>query len=187
MPHTYQPESKILCVTENDNVTECSSSASAFTQMLNCTAHACKPLSFYIRNNRRYFSSNVEMVFTMENHCLSPSTNGETIVNITGVSNFTMKGLGNISHNPSEEGTIQISRIVACSCSQITSGILFYKSNAIHIESLTIEDCGAEVVFINPHLRSKNTCMTYAIFCFNINYSLSQYACFTTLSQPVMY
>ena len=151
--NNYQPESKTvtLCVTENDDATECS--ASVFTQVFNCTA--CKPLSFYIQNKGRYFSDNVEMVFTMGNHCLSPSADGETIVNITGVSNFTMKGLGNISYNPSEEGAIQPSSVITCSCSQKKSGILFFKSSVIHIESLTIEDCGAEIVFVNPHIKAK--------------------------------
>ena len=57
-----------------------------------------------------------------------------------------MKGLaiGNISYNPLEEGAIQPSSIKTCSCSQNKSGILFYKSNSIHIENLAIEDCGTK-------------------------------------------
>ena len=129
------------------------SSASAFTQMFNCTV--CKPLSIYTQNNGKYFSGSVEMVFMMGNHCLSPPPDGVAVINVTGVSNFTMKGLGNISYNPSEEGAIQPSSVITCSCSQNKSGILFFKSSTIHIESLTIEDCGAEIVFVNPHLKTK--------------------------------
>ena len=40
------------------------------------------------------------------NHCLPPSTSDAALINVTGVSNFTMKGLGNISYNQSEEGAI---------------------------------------------------------------------------------
>jgi hypothetical protein len=61
-----------------------------------------------------------------------------------------MIGLGGISYNSSEEGAIQPSSVISCSCSQNKSGILFYKSSAIHIENLTIEECGAEVVLPNP-------------------------------------
>ena len=117
--NSYQDESRIVTLCVSENTTECSTSA--FTQMFNCTA--CKPLSFYIQNSGRYFIGNVEMVFTMGDHCLSPSADGETIINITGVSNFTMKGLGNISYNPSEEGAIQPSSVITCSCSRNKSGI----------------------------------------------------------------
>ena len=79
--------------------------------------------------------SNVKMIFTMGEHCLHvpPNHYGENniIVNLTGVSNFTMKGLGNISYNSSEENAIQPSRVITCSCSRKKSGILFYKLNDI--------------------------------------------------------
>ena len=112
--------------------------------MYNCTI--CRPLSFYIQKVGKYFINNVKMMFVMGSHCLSPPPDGETVINITGVSNFTMKGLSQISYNPSEEGAIQPSSVISCSCSQKKSGILFYKSTEIHIESLTIEDCGTKVV-----------------------------------------
>jgi hypothetical protein len=116
--------------------------------MFNCSA--CQPLSLYVQNSSKYLTSNVEMVFAKGIHCLSPPPHGAPVVNLTGVSNFTMIGLGNISYNSSEEGAIQPSSVITCSCSQNKSGILFYKSNAIRIENLTIEECGAEVVLPNP-------------------------------------
>ena len=138
------PDIKTLCVHAVDDSTECS----ALTQSLNCSV--CQLLSFYIQNVNKYFNSNVRMVFTMGNHCLPLPPDGAPVINVTGVSNFTMKGLGNVSYNPSEEGAIQPSSVITCSCSQNKSGIMFYKSSAIHIESLTIEDCGTEVVVPNP-------------------------------------
>ena len=163
--NSYQDDSRIVTLCVSENTTECSTSA--FTQMLNCTA--CKPLSFYIQNSGRYFIDNVEMVFTMGDHCLSPSADGETIINITGVSNFTMKGLGNISYNPSEEGAIQPSSVITCNCSRNKSGILFFKSSGIHIESLTIEDCGAEIVIVNPHLKTKKFTAMGALMFYDSN------------------
>ena len=140
------PESKIdiLCVNALDNITECS----ALTKTFNCTT--CQRLSIYIQNVSKYFNSNVKMIFSMGNHFLSPPPEGTTVVNVTGVSNFTMKGLGDVLYNASEEGATQPSSVITCSCSQNKTGILFYKSNTIRIESLTIEDCGAEVVLQNP-------------------------------------
>ena len=90
------------------------------------------------------------MVFAAGNHCLSQPLSGATVVNVTGISNFTIKGLGNISYDTSEEGAIKPSSVITCSCHQNKSGLLFYKSKNIHIESITIEDCGAEVVLHNP-------------------------------------
>ena len=60
-----------------------------------------------------------------------------------------MIGLGTVSNNLSEEGAPQPSSIISCNC-QNRSGILFYKSNIIRIENLTIEDCGAKFTFHRP-------------------------------------
>ena len=152
-----QSEPKTLCVHVADNASECS----ALTQMYNCIV--CQPLSFYIQNISKYFIYNAKMMFTMGNHCLPPLPNGETVVNISGVSNFTMIGLGNVSYNPSEEGAVQPSSVITCSCSQRKSGILFYKSNTIHIVSLTIEDCGTKVV-VPSNTRIDFTLVSALIF-----------------------
>ena len=144
MSNHHDPEIKTLCVSAVDDSTKCSE----LTQSLNCSV--CQPLSLYIQNVNSYFNSNVNMVFTVGNHCLPPPPDGTPVVSVIGVSNFTMKGLGSVSYNPSEEGAIQPSSVITCSCSQNKSGILFHKSNAIRIESLTVEDCGTEVVVQNP-------------------------------------
>ena len=141
---SYHHESKTLCVYAADKANECSN----LTLMFNCSE--CQPLSFYIQNVSKYFNSNIETVFTTGDHCLSPPPGSSVVVNLTEISNFTMKGLGNVSYNVSEEGATQPSSVITCGCSQNKSAILFYKSNAIHIERLTIEDCGTKVVLPNP-------------------------------------
>ena len=112
-----QPEIETLCVNAVDDPIECST----LTQKFNCSA--CQPLSFYVQNASKYLTSNVEMVFTKGSHCLPPPPHGAPVVNFTRVSNFTMKGLGRISYNSSEEGAIQPSSVITCSCSQNKSGI----------------------------------------------------------------
>jgi hypothetical protein len=83
-----------------------------------------------------------------------------------------MIGLGRVSYNSSEEGAIQPSSVITCSCSQNKSGILFYKSDAIHIENLTIEDCGTKVVFINPYLVHTKTFTTVSALLFFDSYDI---------------
>ena len=153
--NSYQPKIETLCVNAADDPTGCS----ILTQRFNCSA--CQPLSLYVRNASRYLTSNVEMVFTKGSHCLPPPPHGAPVVNLTRVSNFTMKGLGDISYNSSEEGAVQPSSVITCSCSQNKSGILFYKSNAIYIENLTIEDCGAKVVFVNLHTFTTESALLF--------------------------
>ena len=83
-----------------------------------------------------------------------------------------MKGLGRISYNSSKEGAVQPSSVITCSCGQNKSGILFYKSNAIRIENLTIEDCGAKVVFVNPYIVHTKTFTTMSALLFFYSYDI---------------
>ena len=114
----------------------------------NCTT--CQPLSGYIENVYDYFTNNTKMIFTEGTHCLHHPPGNSTVVNVTGVTNFTMRGLGTVSYNSLEEGATQPSSIISCKCSQNRSGILFYKSNTIHIENLTMEECGANFTLKKP-------------------------------------
>ena len=142
--HDQQP--KILCVVSKNATSE---DCSALMLTFNCTV--CQLLSDYIQNSSEYFTNNTMLIFTDGRHCLPPPSGGETVINITGVSNFTMKGLGKITYNPSEEGAIHSSSVIACSChGEKRSGILFYKSNSIVLENLTIEDCGTKFVVQRP-------------------------------------
>ena len=161
--NSYQPKIETLCVNTVDDPTECS----ALTQRFNCSA--CQPLSFYVQNASKYLTSNVEMVFTKGSHCLPPPLHGAPVVNLTGVSNFKMKGLGRISYNSSEEGTVQPSSVITCSCGQNKSGILFYRSNTIHIENLTIEECGRKVKLTNS---AKGKLITVSALIFYQSYDI---------------
>jgi hypothetical protein len=119
-------------------------------------------LSDYIQNSSEYFTNKTTLIFTDGRHYLPPPSDGETVINITGVSNFTMKGLGKISYNPSEEGAIQPSSVIACSChGGNRSGILFYKSSAIVLENITIEDCGAKFILQRPDYYSLVSALTF--------------------------
>ena len=142
----YQ-QPQVLCVVPV-NLSESENDCSALIPKFNCTT--CQPLSNYIQNVSEYFTNNTMLIFTDGAHCLSPPPEGETAINITAVSNFTMKGLGNSSYNPSEEGAIHPSSVITCSCHGQRSGILFYKSNTILLENLTIEDCGTEITLQRP-------------------------------------
>ena len=111
----------------------------------------------------RYLTSNVKIIFASGSHCLHvpPNNYGENVVNLTGVSNFTMKGLGNVSYNASEEGATQPSSVITCSCSQKKSGILFYKSNTIHIENLVIEDCETNFIPVKSKVFTLVSMLTF--------------------------
>ena len=50
--------------------------------------------------------------------------------------------------------------------------ILFYKSNTIRIENLTIEDCGTKNVFINPYIVHTKTFTTMSALLFFYSYDI---------------
>ena len=137
----HQPANQTLCVITD--ITNCTAALP-----FNCTT--CQPLSSYIQNVSDYFTSNTEMIFTAGTHRIHLPPDGAPVVNITGVSNFSMIGLGPVSNNSSEEGASQPSSIISCNNQLNRGGILFYKSNTIRIENLTIEDCGTKFTFHRP-------------------------------------
>ena len=150
---------KILCVvTSLNNISNCS----ALTLEVNCTV--CQQLSYYIRNVSEHFSNNTVLIFTKGTHYLPLPPDGATVVNVTGVSNFTMKGLGDVSYDASEEGATQPSSVISCNCHgnyTQRSGILFYKSNSILLENLTMEDCGAKFTLKRPDSFTLMSALTF--------------------------
>ena len=154
----YQ-QPKILCVvTSLNNISNCS----ALTLEVNCTA--CQQLSYYIRNVSEHFSNNTVLIFTKGTHYLPLPPDGATVVNVTGVSNFTMKGLGDVSYDASEEGATQPSSVISCNCHgnyTQRSGILFYKSNSILLENLTMEDCGTKFTLKRPDNFTLTSALTF--------------------------
>ena len=117
----------------------------------------CHPLSFYVKNVSKYFTNNTKMLFTAGIHDLPlPPGAQSPVVNVTGISNFSMIGIGavNYSQIPSDEGSPLPSSAILCSTpkyiNQPRNGILFYKTSTIHIENLIIEGCGAKFAVHSP-------------------------------------
>ena len=138
---------KILYVV-SDNNSNCSSLCSSVESKSDC-----HPLSFYVKEVSNYFTNNTKMIFMAGTHHLHLPHNSTPVVNITGISNFSMIGHGNVTFNQSEEDAPLPSSIISCSYSstnQPRNGILFYKTNAIRIENLTIEHCGAMFTVHGP-------------------------------------
>ena len=113
----------------------------------------CHPLSFYVKNVNRYFINNTEMIFTKGSHHLGlPSPNGPPVVNVSGVTNFTMKGLGLVKRNKSEGGTPLPTSIITCKyhhSNKPRNGILFHTSSEIRIKNVAIKNCGANFTVDN--------------------------------------
>ena len=137
--------SKILYVVSDS--TSCSSLPRTNTDS------ECHPLSFYIQNVSQYFTSNTVMIFMPGHHQLNLSLDGVPVVNVTGISNLAMTGQGAVMYNESEEGAPLPNSTILCNSNNENNprnGILFYKSDAIHIENLTIENCGAKFTVRGP-------------------------------------
>ena len=115
----------------------------------------CHPLSFYVKNVNEYFVNNTQVLFTAGTHLLPlPSDNETQVINVTGITNFSMIGLGEVEISE-EEGAPLPTSIISCNVTQdnndqVRNGILFYKSSGIHIENLTIEKCGAKFAVRGP-------------------------------------
>ena len=142
---TAKGNSKILYVISDG--TSCSSLPPRNTDS------ECHPLSFYINNVSQHFTTNTVMIFTPGKHQLNVPPDGVPVVNVTGVSDFTMIGQGDVTYNASEDGAPSPNSTILCNSNgrnNPRNGILFYKANAIHIENLTIENCGARFTVRRP-------------------------------------
>ena len=136
----------VVPVSEAEGANNCSTLCS---KVKKCECH---PLSFYVQNVSEYFTNNTEMRFTGDTHHLElPSRYGPPVVNVSGVVNFSMVGLGPVGRNWSEGGAPQPTSIINCSHHiesdsskpRTRNGILFHKSSEIRIENITIHRCGA--------------------------------------------
>ena len=134
-----------------DNSTNCSSLPTELKRL------ECHPLSFYVKNVSKYFTNNTKMLFAAGTHELPlPPGPQSPVVNVTGISNFSMIGIGAVKYSkiPSDEGSPLPSSAIMCSSpkyiNQPRNGILFYKTSTIHIENLTIKGCGAKFAVHGP-------------------------------------
>ena len=137
----YDDTNNVYVISDNSN---CSSLPTELKGL------ECHPLSFYVMNVSKYFTNNTKMLITAGTHELPLPHNGHplvTVVNVTGISNFSMIGIGPVRYSkiPSDEGSPLPSSTILCSVhkDKPRNGILFHKTSAIHIENLSIEDCGA--------------------------------------------
>ena len=148
----------LLCLTTSSSfylqpTTICVSTShddcSMMTSLTNCTS--CHSLSYYIQNVSKHFTSNTTVIFASGTHCLQWPPGRERAVNMTGIYNFSMIGQGTVSWSSdrSDKGTPLPSSIISCNCGRKKSGFLFYRSNSIQIENLTIEDCGTKLTLQN--------------------------------------
>ena len=113
----------------------------------------CHTLSFYVQNVSQYFTSNTMMNFTSGQHRLKMPSGGQSVVNVTGISHFIMIGQGDVTYSESEEGAPLPKSTIICDSNDKNkprNGILFYKADGIHIENLTIENCGANFTVRRP-------------------------------------
>ena len=133
------------------NGTNCSSLPTELKQL------ECHSLSFYVKNVSKYFTNNTKMLFTAGIHDLPMPPGAQSpVVNVTGISNFSMIGIGPVRYSkiPSDEGSPLPSSTILCSVhkniNEPRNGILYHKTSAIRIENLTIEGCGAKFTVDSP-------------------------------------
>ena len=88
-------ETKTLCVISEDANYSC--------LPINGKQVPCYPLSIYIRNVSKYFTNDTEMIFMAGTHHLHLPPDSTPVVTITGISNFSMIGHGNVTYNRSED------------------------------------------------------------------------------------
>ncbi len=130
-----------------------SDNTNCYSLSLADTDSECGTLSYYVQNVSYYFTNNTVMNFTPGQHQLKLPSGGQSVVNMTGISNFTMIGQGDVVYNESEEGAPLPNSTILCDSNDENkprNGILFYKADGIHIENLTIENCGANFTVRGP-------------------------------------
>ena len=94
----------------------------------------CYNLSHYVAHYSSYFTDDAIFYFLEGTHTL------QGILNINGVSNITLQGLGHIEQGFHETVTLSTSMIMCSDRSR--AGIRFSSSGNITIKSLTIANCG---------------------------------------------
>ena len=99
------------------------------------TTSTCQELSFYTNQTSAYFTSNTVFYFLEGYHILDQ----QEAVNITGVSNLTLQGLGSIEPGPHE--TVMQSTVVI----QCNGGFAFIETQFVTIEAITLNGCTGRV------------------------------------------
>ena len=98
----------------------------------------CQELSFYTNQSSVYFTSNSVFFFLEGHHFLGQ----EDAVNITGVRNLTLQGLGTMEAGPHE--TVMESTVVI-NCNN--GGFTFTETQFVTIEAITLNGCTGNMYF----------------------------------------
>ena len=131
--HIYYITSVILYI-YSGYVTASEYYVSAAPNGESCTTELpCHDLSYYIADYASYFTNDAIFYFLEGTHTL------QGIINVSNVNNITLQGLGHIEQG-FHEIVMQYTTIIRCSDS-FRSGIQFFSSNDIVLESLTIANC----------------------------------------------
>ena len=110
----------------------------------------CHDLSYYTDDYTSYFTDDTIFVFLEGIHTL------KVPLDINGVSNITLQGLGHIEHG-FHETVMQSTSVIRCSYYN-RSGIQFTSSSDVVLSSLTITNCGA---FYNSTFRPANVSLLF--------------------------
>ena len=95
---------------------------------------SCHNLSYYVADYSFYFTNDAIFYFLNGTHTL------QGILDISNVSNITLKGLGHIEQG-FHETVMQSTSVIRCGNSNRT-GIRFSSTNDVVLKSLTIANCG---------------------------------------------
>ena len=110
----------------------------------------CHNLSYYIADYPSYFTDDTIFYFLEGTHTLQGT------LEISGVSNITLQGLGHIEQG-FHETVMQSTSVIRCS-DYNKSGIQFTSSTDVVLKSLTITNCGA---FYNTTYRQANVSLLF--------------------------
>ena len=102
-----------------------------------CPPHQiCHNLSYYISQPDHYFTSDTTIIFLEGEH----SFDREDLVQVSNVSNLTLKGQGQWPVAGAEETVMQSTVII--NCTRGRGGFYFDTSHNITVEGLTVLNCG---------------------------------------------
>ena len=97
--------------------------------------HHCRlTISYYVTKFKSYFTDDTIFYFLEGTHTLQGT------LEISGVSNITLQGLGDVEQG-FHETVMQSTSVIMCSDNR-RAGIKFTSSTAVTVKSLTITNCG---------------------------------------------
>ena len=144
--HIYYITSVILCI-YSGYVTASEYYVSAGPNEVCCpsTILPCHNLSYYTADYSSYFSDGIIFYFLEGTHILQGT------LEISGVTNITLQGLGHIEQG-FHETVMQSTSVIMCSDNN-RGGIQFTNSTDVVLKSITIANCG-NLCYIPQYDRS---------------------------------